>query len=94
MRLPALNFARQFSIMASKGDIKVEPYSMAFVTAPNKDVAKSLAGGLGKYNFSDMHLHISLYASHNFEGTCGTCMYSAFHLKVHFCYVPEMEPRR
>merc|ERR1712077_126986 len=47
MRLPALNFARQFSIMTtSKGDIKVEPYSMAFVTAPNKDVAKSLAGGL------------------------------------------------
>ena len=27
-------------------DVKVEPYSMAFVTAPNKDVAKKLAGGL------------------------------------------------
>ena len=29
-------------------EVKVEPYSMAFVTAPNKDVAKTLAGGLGK----------------------------------------------
>ena len=29
-------------------EVKVEPYSMAFVTAPNKDVAKKLAGGLGK----------------------------------------------
>ena len=57
MRLPALNFARQFSIMASKGDIKVEPYSMAFVTAPNKDVAKSLAGGLGKYKLADFSLN-------------------------------------
>jgi hypothetical protein len=30
-------------------DIKppVEPYSMAFVTAPNKDVAKTLASGIG-----------------------------------------------
>ena len=34
------------SIMAK--EVKVEPYSMAFVTAPNKDVAKTLAGGLGK----------------------------------------------
>jgi hypothetical protein len=25
----------------------VEPYSMAFVTAPNKDVAKTLASGIG-----------------------------------------------
>jgi hypothetical protein len=30
-------------------DIKppVEPYSVAFVTAPNKDVAKTLASGIG-----------------------------------------------
>ena len=47
MRIPPLNIWRQFSIMASK-QVSVEPYSMAFVTAPNKDVAKTLAGGLGK----------------------------------------------
>lgn len=29
-------------------EVKVEPYSMAFVTAPNKDVANTLAVGLGK----------------------------------------------
>ena len=46
MRIPASNIWRQFSIMASK-QVNVEPYSMAFVTAPNKDVAKTLAGGLG-----------------------------------------------
>jgi len=45
MRIPTLNIWRQFSIMASK-QVNVEPYSMAFVTAPNKDVAKTLAGGL------------------------------------------------
>merc|ERR1712242_579707 len=43
MRIPALNLIRSFSNMATR---HVEPYSMAFVTAPNKDVAKSLAGGL------------------------------------------------
>ena len=53
MRLPGLNFmSRNFSsipiIMAANKEVKVEPYSMAFVTAPNKDVAKTLAGGLGK----------------------------------------------
>ena len=37
---------RGLSIMAK--EVKVEPYSMAFVTAPNKEVAKTLAGGLGK----------------------------------------------
>jgi len=45
MRIPTSNIWRQFSIMASK-QVNVEPYSMAFVTAPNKDVAKTLAGGL------------------------------------------------
>ena len=29
-------------------EVKVEPYSMAFVTAPDSEVAKKLAGGLGK----------------------------------------------
>ena len=48
MRIPYLSILlRQVSTMATKGDVKVEPYSMAFVTAPNKDVAKTLAGGLG-----------------------------------------------
>ena len=37
--------------MAANKEVKVEPYSMAFVTAPNKDVAKTLAGGLGKIFF-------------------------------------------
>ena len=50
MRIPTLNIWRQFSIMASK-QVNVEPYSMAFVTAPNKDVAKTLAGGLGMLQF-------------------------------------------
>ena len=50
MRIPTLNIWRQFSIMASK-QVNVEPYSMAFVTAPNKDVAKTLAGGLGTLQF-------------------------------------------
>ena len=45
MRIPALNLIRSFSNMATR---HVEPYSMAFVTAPNKEVAKTLAGGLGK----------------------------------------------
>ena len=48
MRIPPLNLIlRQFSTIMAK-EVKVEPYSMAFVTAPNKDVAKKLAGGLGK----------------------------------------------
>ena len=47
MRIPVLNLIRSVSNMAAK-QIHVEPYSMAFVTAPNKDVAKTLAGGLGK----------------------------------------------
>ena len=45
MRYSSL-LVRGLSIMAK--EVKVEPYSMAFVTAPNKDVAKTLAGGLGK----------------------------------------------
>ena len=54
MRLTGLNFvSRNFSsistLMAANKEVKVEPYSMAFVTAPNKDVAKTLAGGLGKF---------------------------------------------
>ena len=52
MRTPSLNFlSRNFSLVskvmaAANKEVKVEPYSMAFVTAPNKDVAKTLAGGL------------------------------------------------
>ena len=45
MRIPALNLIRSLSNMTTR---HVEPYSMAFVTAPNKEVAKTLAGGLGK----------------------------------------------
>ena len=49
MRIPPLNLIlRQVSTIMAK-EVTVEPYSMAFVTAPNKDVAKTLAGGLGKY---------------------------------------------
>ena len=49
MRIPPLNLIlRQVSTTMAK-EVTVEPYSMAFVTAPNKDVAKTLAGGLGKY---------------------------------------------
>ena len=73
MRLPGLNFAsRNFSsiskVMAvANKEVKVEPYSMAFVTAPNKDVAKTLAGGLGnlskyfnwKYNFKVKKVQIN-----------------------------------
>ena len=48
MRIPPLNLIlRQVSTIMAK-EVAVEPYSMAFVTAPNKDVAKKLAGGLGK----------------------------------------------
>jgi hypothetical protein len=48
MRIPPLNLIlRQVSTIMAK-EVGVEPYSMAFVTAPNKDVAKKLAGGLGK----------------------------------------------
>lgn len=43
LRNPQFIF-RLFSNMARE----IQPYSMAFVTAPNKDVAKTLAGGLGK----------------------------------------------
>ena len=51
MRIPPLNLIlRQVSTIMAK-EVTVEPYSMAFVTAPNKDVAKTLAGGLGKYFF-------------------------------------------
>ena len=52
MRLPSFNFvSRNFSsiskvMAAANKEVKVEPYSMAFVTAPNKDVAKTLAGAL------------------------------------------------
>merc|ERR1712153_35479 len=46
MRIPPLNLIlRQVSTIMAK-EVTVEPYSMAFVTAPNKDVAKTLAGGL------------------------------------------------
>ena len=37
---------RRLGTMAK--EVKVEPYSMAFVTAPDNEVAKKLAGGLGK----------------------------------------------
>ena len=48
MRILPLNLIlRQVSTIMAK-EVTVEPYSMAFVTAPNKDVAKKLAGGLGK----------------------------------------------
>ena len=48
MRIPPLSIIlRQVSNMSK--EVKVEPYSMAFVTAPNKEVAKTLAGGLGKF---------------------------------------------
>jgi hypothetical protein len=50
MRAPIFcNLIRPLSnfVMATK-EVKVELFSMAFVTAPNKDVAKSLASGLGK----------------------------------------------
>ena len=56
MRIPPLHLIlRQVSTTMAK-EVKVEPFSMAFVTAPNKDVAKSLAGGLGNESFlSLMH---------------------------------------
>ncbi len=41
-RTPLLNFVRGLSR-------KTEPYSMAFVTAPDTEVAKKIAGGLGKH---------------------------------------------
>ena len=34
--------------LTSRMTSTVSPYSMVFVTAPNKDVAESLAGGMGK----------------------------------------------
>ena len=47
-------------VMAANKEVKVEPYSMAFVTAPNKDVAKTLAGGLGKNFFVNLKTYFLL----------------------------------
>ena len=46
MRFGGYNVIRRLGTMAK--EVKVEPYSMAFVTAPDNEVAKKLAGGLGK----------------------------------------------
>ena len=65
MRIPPLNLIlRQVSTIMAK-EVTVEPYSMAFVTAPNKDVAKTLAGGLGKY-FSISQLFL-FFENYNLE---------------------------
>ena len=46
MRFGGYGVIRRLGSMAK--EVKVEPYSMAFVTAPDNEVAKKLAGGLGK----------------------------------------------
>ena len=48
------DFTSFSTVMAANKEVTVEPYSMAFVTAPNKDVAKTLAGGLGKIFFGEI----------------------------------------
>ena len=64
MRVPPLSIIlRQVSNMAK--EVKVEPYSMAFVTAPNKEVAKTLAGGLG--NFFIIYIMYVLILKHMYS---------------------------
>ena len=58
MRFPNFGILRSLSTMAK--EVKVEPYSMAFVTAPDSEVAKKLAGGLGNSNEVTIQAYLEL----------------------------------